>query len=188
MGDQRPSGKPLDIAAPASGSQPDNDEATEGSDDDITVSSDPSVAAALERRLLADLAEVLPQGVNTSVVLAARLRDGALIGGLVGSTSYGWLLVKVLWTDPAHRGRGVGRRLMVEAERRAMALGCHSAWLDTSNPAAHRLYLHLGWEEFGRLDNAPDDDPPGHRRWFLRKTLGPGAGAPAERGSSSTGR
>ena len=124
----------------------------------------------VEQALLAELRATAPQGVNDSITLIAQ--DGAgRVGGLHGATSYGWLLIKALWIDPAHRRRGVGRQLVDHAFAEARRRGCHSAWLDTSNPAAARFYQALGFEPFGRLANTPTQSPPGHCRWFLWRAL-----------------
>jgi ribosomal protein S18 acetylase RimI-like enzyme len=64
------------------------------------------------------------------------------------------------------RGQGIGRDLMARAEQRAIALGCHSAWLDTFSFQAPRFYQKLGYEVFGVLDY-----PPKHKRFFLQKRL-----------------
>jgi ribosomal protein S18 acetylase RimI-like enzyme len=68
----------------------------------------------------------------------------------------------------AFRRLGIGRRLLLEAERRALAGGCYSAWLDTSSFQAPDFYRRLGHEEFGTLDYPPD-----HKRLFLKKRLSP---------------
>lgn len=128
------------------------------------------LAAQIEASLLADLRSGLPQGTNSDFVLTAG-PDDALEGGLTATTSYGWLLIKTLWVVPDRRRSGLGRRLVAKAEDEGRALGCHSAWLDTSNPEAKAFYLALGYSEFACLENPPDAPPEGHRRWFLRKTL-----------------
>ena len=55
---------------------------------------------------------------------------------------------------------------MAQAEARAIARDCHSAWLDTFSFQARGFYEKLGYEEFGRLDY-----PPMHKRHFMRKLL-----------------
>lgn len=62
---------------------------------------------------------------------------------------------------------GCARVLLAEAERRALAFGCHWAWIDTFSFQAPELYKKLGYGEFARLD----DYPPGHARIFLKKQL-----------------
>lgn len=137
----------------------------------MIVDGTPVQANFLEQQLLTNLRQNLPQAENSSLVLAARTADDQIIGGLVGGTSYNWLLVKILWVQDAFQRQGIGRDLMQQAEARARTLGCHGAWLDTSNPAALSFYLRLGYEVFGELGNTTDQFPSGHRRWIMRKML-----------------
>lgn len=58
-----------------------------------------------------------------------------------------------LYVAEAVRGRGVGRELLAEAERRASARGCHRLTLESghSRTAAHRLYARAGMDDAGRF-------------------------------------
>lgn len=130
------------------------------------------IAAVIEAALLASLATVNTQAENNnSFVLISRGQNGALAGGLIGHTSYGWLLIKVLWVEEFHRGAGLGKQLMEQVEGRAREDGCHSAWLDTSSEPAHAFYRHLGYADFGILANGDLQQPAGHQRWFMKKAL-----------------
>ncbi|MBO9427030.1 GNAT family N-acetyltransferase [Labrenzia sp. R4_1] len=135
------------------------------------VSAHAEVTAEIERNLLASLSGLNSQATNSTLVLSRRDPNGNLVAGLSGSTSYGWLLVKLLWVHRGLRGTGVGTVLMGEAEERAKAIGCHGAWLDTSNQAARDFYRRLGYSDFGLLSNSPGNDPEGHCRWFMKKSL-----------------
>jgi GNAT superfamily N-acetyltransferase len=142
----------------------------------ITITEDSGeLASQIEAALLRDLRAHLPQSLNTGFTLVARAGEAAhaeLVGGLSASTAYGWLLIKTLWVSEAQRQRGIGAQLMHAAEAKGRALGCHAAWLDTSNPQAHAFYLKLGYSVFGELANDPGQQPETHRRWFMRKDLG----------------
>lgn len=129
------------------------------------------VSKEIEENLLASIAELNAQSTNSTIVLAKRDTAGKLVAGVSGSTSYGWLLVKLLWVHKELRGTGIGKQLMLEAEEHAKAVGCHGAWLDTSNRKARAFYHHLGYSDFGLLSNAPDNEPTGHCRWFMKKSL-----------------
>ena len=133
--------------------------------------SDAEAAGLIEQSLLETLRSELPQATNKSFVLTLKDSVGTIVGGLTASTSYGWLLIKVLWVEEAHRGRGYGRQLIEAAERKARDYDCHSVWLDTSHPDAVRFYATLGFEVFGELSNAEGKYPEGHSRWFLKKSL-----------------
>lgn len=130
-----------------------------------------STTELLEHKLLQSLRSELVQSDNQSFALIAKTLDGEIVAGLSASSSYNWLLIKVLWVREANRGVGIGKQLLQRAEQRASELGCHAVWLDTSNPLAERFYTRLGYSEFGRLDNQQNQFPPTHQRWFLRKYL-----------------
>jgi GNAT superfamily N-acetyltransferase len=90
----------------------------------------------------------------------------AIRAGLIGHVYAGWLFVNLLWVHADLRRGGIGRGLMAEAERRAIALGCRSSYLDTFSFQAPGFYAKLGYREFGRIDYPPD-----HQRIFLQKQL-----------------
>ncbi|WP_404288973.1 GNAT family N-acetyltransferase [Microvirga sp. RSM25] len=104
--------------------------------------------------------------------LAIAIRDpdsNKPVGGLLGRTNGGWLGIELLFVPEAFRGVGLATQLIAMAEEEARTRGCHSAWIDTLNPEALRLYQRLGYEIFGELK----DYPVGGSRFFLQKRLGP---------------
>jgi GNAT superfamily N-acetyltransferase len=131
---------------------------------------DGAIAETLECRLLDALRRNTPPGDGRPLTLAAR-QGPTIVGGLVGLTSYGWLLVKMLWVAEDFRNHGLGARLMARAEALARERACHAAWLDTSSARAEQFYRRLGYAPFGVLENAPGELPRGHRRAFLAKRL-----------------
>lgn len=137
----------------------------------VTVN-DSSIEQQIESELLKSLRSELIQSTNSSVFLAARDNKENLVAGLVGSTSYGWLLVKIVWVSDKYQGKGIGRLLMERAESEALKYDCHSIWLDTSSPRAMKFYVSLGYEVFGQLDNKENQYPQEHSRWFMKKPLG----------------
>ncbi len=125
----------------------------------------------LESQLQRSLHSELAQSENTSFLLLAKSSDNDFVGGLAAGTSYDWLLIKLLWVNNENRGCGIGRSLLSTAEKIGLEAGCHSAWLDTSNPIAEKFYRLNGYIEFGRLENESEHTPPTHKRWFLKKAL-----------------
>jgi GNAT superfamily N-acetyltransferase len=102
--------------------------------------------------------------------LGAFMRDehGTLVGGVWGHVNWNWLSVNLVWVSETLRGAGHGRRLMAALEAAARERGCEHAHLDTFSYQARPFYEHLGYVVFGTLD----DYPRGHRRFFMKKTLG----------------
>ena len=111
-------------------------------------------------------------GSLTSFTILLRDPGGEVVGGLLAEVYWGWLHVDALWVTDSLRGRGYGAKLMTTAEQEAVARGCNSAFLDTFSFQALPFYERLGYEVFGELV----DFPPGHGRYFLRKSLGESSG------------
>ena len=98
--------------------------------------------------------------------LAVLARNGPeIIGGLIGITHWNWLNIYYLWVDKSIRHQGLGRRLVVAAEKEARTRGCEHVHLDTFSFQAVPFYERLGYTVFGRLD----DYPIGHSRVYLQK-------------------
>ena len=76
---------------------------------EFRFTSDPRVADQLEANLLSELRSKSEQGQNKQISLEAWDENDMLVGGLVGSTSYGWLLIKILWVASRVRKQGYGR-------------------------------------------------------------------------------
>jgi GNAT superfamily N-acetyltransferase len=112
-------------------------------------------------------------GPYAPVPLAVLLHDaeqaeaGTLIGGLIGETVWEWLLVRLLWVDPARRGAGHGRRLLAAAEAEGRRRGCRNARLSTFSFQAAGFYERCGWRQVRALEDFPRD----HRRLFYVKAL-----------------
>jgi len=98
------------------------------------------------------------------------LRDahGKAAGGLIASSSWGWLQVSFLWVDESVQRKGFGRQLLLTAEKVAARRNCRHSSLETfSFQRSLLFYERLGYVQFGVLE----DCPTGHRKYFLRKQL-----------------
>jgi len=84
-----------------------------------------------------------------------------------GSWDLYWIAV-----DAGQRGRGIGRRLMAEVERRAAAAGASALFIDTSGRtdygAARAFYASLGYRIAAEF---PDFYAPGDAKVVFRKNL-----------------
>ncbi len=109
-----------------------------------------------------------PMG-NSMLMIGARDVDGKIIGGLVANLQSGWKWVHIqrLWIDEAHRGAGIGRRLLEEAEKEAQKLGIVYAAVDTMEFQARGFYEKQGYSVYGVME----DYPVGHRKFLMRKTF-----------------
>ncbi|MEW2510768.1 N-acetyltransferase [Streptomyces sp. NPDC046870] len=106
---------------------------------------------------------------ETPLHLWALDTAGGLAGGLVGHTWTTWLHVTYLWVDAAHRGAGLGTRLLAEAERIAATdRGCTASRLETWNFQAPDFYRKQGYEVVCVIP----DYPPGITEYTLTKRLG----------------
>ena len=102
-----------------------------------------------------------PHGLFLAVELAA-----AAVGcGGIRSLGDGRFEVKHLWLQPRTQGRGLGRALLAELERRAIALGANELVLDTNSSlaAAGGLYRSSGY-----LDIAAYNDNPNATHWYAK--------------------
>lgn len=110
-------------------------------------------------------------GPSNELPLAILVRDAdqgnEVVGGLSGYTAWGWLFIEKLWLPETLRGQGLAAKLLANAEAQAHLRGCHSAWLDTFNPKALKLYQSQGYVVFGELS----EFLKGRSRFFLKKSL-----------------
>ena len=105
--------------------------------------------------------------VRLSFLIRLLGPENLLVGGLFARISYGWLFVEMLWVAEENRRKGQGRELLRQAEEEALRHSCLHAWVDTFSFQGRGFYEKNGYVVFGQLA----DYPPGHTRYFLRKTL-----------------
>jgi GNAT superfamily N-acetyltransferase len=104
---------------------------------------------------------------ETPLIIIAKGKSDAVLGGLEGASHWRWLYICRLWVTPAYRGRRLGRRLLQEAEAQARARSCVGVYLDTFDERAAAFYEQCGFSRFGCIN----DFPPGASRIFLLKQL-----------------
>lgn len=79
---------------------------------------------------------------------------------------HSWEL-KRLWVPASARGNGLGRTLTQAVLDRAASAGCKAVYLDTvpaAMPAAHRLYLDMGFTPCAPYN----DNPVEHLAWLVK--------------------
>jgi GNAT superfamily N-acetyltransferase len=94
--------------------------------------------------------------------------SGHLIGGVSGRTIYNQFLVEIFWVSESSRKQGLGRNLMLRAEKEAKARGCLAAQVDTLSFQAPEFYQKLGFEIVGTVASIPNSP----ERFFLVKRYG----------------
>ena len=93
--------------------------------------------------------------------------NGNIIGGILGGTYWGWMYVDILWVHESHRYKGIGSKLLREAEKEATCRGCHHVHLDTMSWQAPEFYQKHGYEVIGILPDIPN----GNQKYLLMKAL-----------------
>ncbi len=110
--------------------------------------------------------------------------NGTVIAGIRSCFYLGkCVVINVLFVDENHRHKGLGSLLLNKVEVEAKAIGARLIHLDTFDFQAKDFYLKYGYEIFGVLDNCP----PGHKRYYMKKTLGGPAEKVAQRNITETG-
>jgi GNAT superfamily N-acetyltransferase len=104
--------------------------------------------------------------IETARVFVAE-REGQLIGVLVLCETADGLLLDNVAVLPASKGQGVGKALLVHAEKIARAMGHSSIYLYTNERMSENiaLYAKVGYVEYERRQEQ------GFRRVFMRKAL-----------------
>lgn len=140
-----------------------------------------------EARLLHLEMQTTPNILGYTVRELLRLQDVLIAdhdGGLAGACvskdlPLGWTDIAMLYVLPAHRGRGIGGALYLEAWRRAWERGRHVFTMSRS-PEVIRMMERLGMEPRGALWRMPT---PVHLHmmrhmlssWRLREAVRKGA-------------
>ena len=94
-------------------------------------------------------------------------KDGNIIGGLLGGTYWGWMYIDILWVHESHRKKGIGTKLLYEAEKEAVRRACHHVHVDTMSWQAPEFYKKYGYEVIGILPDIPN----GNQKYLLMKAL-----------------
>jgi ribosomal protein S18 acetylase RimI-like enzyme len=127
----------------------------------------PSDIGFLEDRLYEFNADTTGIGGARSLGVFLRDESGNVVAGAAGHTWGETCELRQVWVAARVRGRGIGRRLMAEAEAEAVRRGCRQLILTTHSFQAPEFYRKLGFEVVSELP----DYPRGHSQLVLRKRL-----------------
>jgi Predicted acetyltransferase len=122
---------------------------------------------------------ILFEGINDDAVqkknmdriksfgIFAKNSQGVVLGGATGITMYGNMYVDMLWVEEELRHHGLGKKLMIEAEKIGRQRNCTFATVNTMDWEALTFYQKLGYEiEFTREGYDKDS-----KMYMLRKSL-----------------
>ena len=113
-----------------------------------------------------DYSARIAEGLTQQLVWVLE-EDGEILGLLVLETHPDHLLLDNIAIDPAHHGRGLGKRLLAFTEAEARRRGYDAVELYTNEIMVENiaLYQRLGYVETGRKQDR------GYDRVFFRKRL-----------------
>jgi ribosomal protein S18 acetylase RimI-like enzyme len=93
--------------------------------------------------------------------------SGALIAGVTGVLMYGVLYIKLLWVIETARGKGLGRKLLEEAESFAKENNCRYITVDTFDWQAKSFYEKMNY----KIEHIYDGYDANSEFYFFRKKL-----------------
>ena len=126
----------------------------------------------LEERVVEHNASMTGVQESDDLTILLRMRGRKEITAGVSGWTWGSACeIRYLWVHPRERRKGLGRRLMQEAEQEACSRGCETIILETYDAQAVAFYQKLGYDVFAIAENYPR----GHAKWYMRKKLSIGS-------------
>jgi ribosomal protein S18 acetylase RimI-like enzyme len=104
------------------------------------------------------------KGIKIQLIL--KEASGTVIGGLLAWTTINNLVDVNLWVAPQFRGLGLGRKLILEAERIAQENGCIASQLCSLSFQAPGFFQKMGYQVLGVSDGYPG---PVKEYYFIKK-------------------
>jgi len=104
---------------------------------------------------------------DVSLSLALKDEAGRVVGGLTAFPTIRNMVLESVWIDERYRGRGNGRRLLLEAERIAKQAGCSAVSTHCLSFQSPDFFRKLDYATYGVVDVAVD----GHTENLLIKRL-----------------
>ena len=111
--------------------------------------------------------EKVGQDGHTPLNIIEYDKYGNIIGGILGGTYWGWMYIDILWVHEDCRRKGIGSKLLIEAEKEAIRRDCHHVHVDTMRWQAPKFYEKHGYETIAILP----DIPKGNQKYLLMKSI-----------------
>lgn len=100
-------------------------------------------------------------------ILISDPDSGEVVGGLLGSTSFGLLRIDRFFLPEGLRKQGLGTRIINAAEEEGRRRGCIRALLTTLSFQAPGFYQRQGWKVLAELEGVA----PAPTRFLMTKKL-----------------
>lgn len=123
--------------------------------------------------------EVLFNGINDDAVIKKNMSKiqsfgifikdshGIVFGGITGNTLFGNLYIDMLWINEKLRDQGLGKKLMLEAEKIGYERQCTFATVHTMDWQALTFYQKQGYE----IEFIQEGYENNSKMYYLRKNL-----------------
>jgi ribosomal protein S18 acetylase RimI-like enzyme len=106
---------------------------------------------------------------RTSEIINIFLKDKnkKVYGGIIVTVLWNGMEINSLWVEESLRGKGLGKKLVLAAEKEGRKRGCGVIYTNTFTWQAPHFYEKLGYKPFGKLE----DFPPGNILTYYFKNL-----------------
>lgn len=106
-------------------------------------------------------------GIEKEFAFYARNKQDEVVGGILVTAEKTSIFIDILFVDDKYRGKGIGTKLMLAAEKEAIKRNIHYSTTDTFDFQAVNFYLANGYESIGIIKNYIE----GHDKHYFRKKL-----------------
>jgi GNAT superfamily N-acetyltransferase len=104
---------------------------------------------------------------DTRFAVFAKNNSDEVVGGIRATAFWNYCIIELLWLSDEVRGKGIGTKLMSQAEAFALESGFEYIRTETLDFQAKPFYENLGYKVYGQLK----DYPKGYTTYCLVKEL-----------------
>jgi ribosomal protein S18 acetylase RimI-like enzyme len=121
----------------------------------------------VRKKLIEFNSKHVPNGIYEEINLCFKDDKEKIIAGLNIAICWNWMEIDILWVGDDHRGQGLGKKLLQEAEQIARAKNCTFIKLNTLIFQAPDFYKKFGYYVMTIIENAP----LGCKHYYYRKDI-----------------